>query len=90
VLELARNNPGWGYTKIRDALRALKIEIGRTTVANVLAEAEVEAAAARRRKRTWKQFSGPTEKRSRLRLLRCRDAPCAHLDEDRLVPPPEP
>ncbi len=32
VLDLARDNPGWGYTKIRDALRGLKIEIGRTTV----------------------------------------------------------
>ena len=41
VLELARNNPGWGYTKIRDALRGLKIESGRTTVANVLAEAGI-------------------------------------------------
>ena len=28
VLDLARDNPGWGYTKIRDALRGLKIEIG--------------------------------------------------------------
>ena len=33
VLRLANENLGWGYTKIRDALRGLKIEIGRTTVA---------------------------------------------------------
>jgi putative transposase len=58
VLELARNNPGWGYTKLRDALRGLKMEIGRTTVANLLAEAGVEPAPERRRKRTWKQFLG--------------------------------
>ena len=25
VLELVRDNPGWGYTWIRDALRGLKI-----------------------------------------------------------------
>ena len=56
VLELARANRGWGYTKIRDALRGLKIEIGRTTVANVLAEAGLEPAPERSRKRTWKQF----------------------------------
>jgi putative transposase len=56
VLELARDNPGWGYTRIRDALRGLKIEIGRMTVANILAEAGIEPAPERNRKRTWKQF----------------------------------
>jgi hypothetical protein len=56
VLKLAHANPGWGYTKIRDALRGLKIEIGRTTVANMLAEAGIEPAPERRRKRTWKRF----------------------------------
>jgi transposase len=56
VVSLARQNPGWGYTKIRDALRGLKIEIGRTTVANLLAEAGIEPAPERNRKRTWKQF----------------------------------
>jgi putative transposase len=52
VLTLASDNPGWGYTKIRDALRGLKIEIGRTTVADILAEAGVEPAPERRRQRT--------------------------------------
>ena len=28
VLRLANENVGWGYTKIRDALRGMKIEIG--------------------------------------------------------------
>jgi putative transposase len=56
VLELSLDNPGWGYTRIRDALRGLKIEIGRTTVANMLAEAGIEPAPERNRKRTWKQF----------------------------------
>src|SRR5271154_3445622 len=45
-----------GYTRIRDALRGLKIEIGRTTVANMLAQAGIEPAPERNRKRTWKQF----------------------------------
>jgi len=39
VLRLANENLGWGYTKIRDALRGLNVEIGRTTVANILLEA---------------------------------------------------
>jgi putative transposase len=56
VLELARDNQGWGYTRIRDALRGLKIEIGRTTVANILAQAGIEPAPERNRKRTWTQF----------------------------------
>jgi putative transposase len=55
VLDLARDNPGWGYTKIRDALRGLKIEIGRTTVASLLGEAGREPAPERIRKRTWEQ-----------------------------------
>jgi len=56
VLRIANENPGWGYTKIRDALRGLKIEIGRTTVANMLAESGIEPAPERNRKRTWKHF----------------------------------
>ena len=56
VVELAPDNPGWGYTRIRDALRGLKIDIGCTTVANILAEAGVEPAPERNHKRTWQQF----------------------------------
>jgi putative transposase len=57
VVEMALANLGWGYTKIRDALRTgLRIEIGRTTVANILAEAGIEPAPEREKKRTWKQF----------------------------------
>jgi putative transposase len=56
VLEVAGDNPGWGYTKIRDALRGLKVEIGRTTVANILAEAGIDPAPERNRNRTWKHF----------------------------------
>jgi putative transposase len=56
VIRLARENLGWGYTKIRDALRGIKIEIGRSTVADILAEAGLEPAPERTRKRTWRQF----------------------------------
>jgi putative transposase len=52
VLKMARENIGWGYTKIRDALRGLKIEIGRTAVADILVEAGIEPAPERRTKRT--------------------------------------
>jgi len=54
---MALENLNWGYTKIRDALRTgLKIEIGRTTVADILAEEGIEPAPEREKKRTWKQF----------------------------------
>jgi putative transposase len=56
VLRLANENIGWGYTKIRDALRGMKIEIARTTVAAILAEAGLDTAPDRTRKRTWKHF----------------------------------
>jgi putative transposase len=57
VVEMAMANPGWGYTKIRDALRTgLAIEIGRTTVAEILAAAGIEPAPEREKKRTWRQF----------------------------------
>jgi transposase len=57
VVKMALENLGWGYTKIRDALRTgLKIEIGRTAVADILAEEGIEPAPEREKKRTWKQF----------------------------------
>jgi transposase len=57
VIKLARENPLWGYTKIRDTLRTgLGIEIGRTTVAKILAEAGIEPAPEREKTRTWGQF----------------------------------
>ena len=37
-------------------MRGLKIDIGRTTVANILVEAGLEPAPERIRKRTWKHF----------------------------------
>jgi hypothetical protein len=56
VIRLARENPRWGYTKIRDAVRGLGIEIGRTAVADILGEAGIEPAPERGRRRTWKAF----------------------------------
>ena len=56
VVRFASENLGWGCTKIRDALHGLGIEIGRTTVAAILADAGIEPAPERHRKRTWKQF----------------------------------
>ena len=57
VIKLATESLRWGYTKIRDALRTgLGIEIGRTTVANIVAEAGVDPAPEREKSRTWKHL----------------------------------
>ena len=56
-MEIALANPGWGYTKIRDALRIeLAIEIGHTTVASILAETGIEPTPEREKRQTWKQL----------------------------------
>ena len=56
-MELADENLRWGYTKIHDTLRGLNVEIGRTTFANILAEAGIEPAPEGTRTRTWTAFS---------------------------------
>jgi len=56
VLRLARENPGWGYTRVRDVMRSLGHEIGRTTVAAILADHGIEPSPERRRKTSWKAF----------------------------------
>ncbi len=73
MIEMAQANLGWGYTKIRDALRTgLKIEIGRTSVANILAEAGIEPAPERQKKRSWKRFEDALGVPVRLRFLQRR------------------
>ncbi len=44
IVEIAEANPNWGYTKIRDALRGMKINVGRTTIADILEAAGLEPA----------------------------------------------
>jgi putative transposase len=57
VIDLALASEGWGYTRIRDELlKGLRIEIGRTTVANILKEAGIEPAPKRESERAWKRF----------------------------------
>ncbi len=58
VLRLANENIGWGYTKIRDALRGMKIEIDRTTVATILAEAGLSLHRNARESGPGSSFSG--------------------------------
>jgi putative transposase len=45
LLEMATRNPGWGYTRLRDALNNLGFKIGRTTVERILSRTRHRAGA---------------------------------------------
>jgi len=38
IVEMAKTNPGSGYTRIQGALRNLRIQVGRSTIARILAD----------------------------------------------------
>ncbi len=54
ILEMACDNPRWGYTRIQGALRNLGHEIGRNTIKRVLVENGLDPVGGRRT--TWKAF----------------------------------
>jgi putative transposase len=56
IVQFARENPGWGYTRLRDALGNLGHEIDRTTIQRVLAEHGLEPAPERSKRMPWKTF----------------------------------
>ena len=49
IVEVARTEPRWGYTSIRDRLSNLGYRVGRTTVARILKEHGLEPAPQRNR-----------------------------------------
>ena len=54
ILRMAQENPGWGYTRIRGALRNVGHEIGRNTIKRILNENGIDPAPLR--KMPWKTF----------------------------------
>ena len=56
IMRIATENPRFGYTRIRDALGNLGIEVGRSTVKRVLAAHGIEPAPERGRRTPWKTF----------------------------------
>ena len=57
VLQMARENPTWGYDRIQGgALTNLGHHISDTTVGNILKEHGIEPAPERKRQTTWKTF----------------------------------
>ena len=53
---MARENPSWGYTRLRGALENLGFDLGRSTIQRILAEHGMEPAPLRGRTMPWKTF----------------------------------
>ena len=56
VVRVALENPGFGYTRICDAIHNLKREVSRSSVARILAEHGIEPAPERSKRSTWRTF----------------------------------
>ena len=58
VVKMASENPGWGYTRIRGAMRNLGHGIGRNTIKRILLDHGIEPAPERSGRTPWKTFLG--------------------------------
>ena len=56
VVQLAEENRSWGYRRIQGALCNLGHEVGRGTIAEMLARHGMDPAPERERKTPWKEF----------------------------------
>ena len=56
VVQLAKENPAWGYDRIQGALQNLGVKLSDTTVGSILKEHGVEPAPDRQRMTTWTTF----------------------------------
>lgn len=56
ILTMARDNPKWGYTRIRGALYNLGHDVGRSTIQRVLVRHGVEPAPERGKRASWTTF----------------------------------
>ena len=53
IVRMARDNRGWGYTRIQGALVNLDYDVSRGTIASILREHGLEPAPERVKKSTW-------------------------------------
>jgi hypothetical protein len=56
IVRMARDNRGWGYTRIQGALGNLDYDVSRGTIASILREHGLEPAPERVKKTTWAEF----------------------------------
>ncbi|MDA0824863.1 MAG: integrase core domain-containing protein [Proteobacteria bacterium] len=56
ILQMARSNPSWGYTRIRGALYNLGHELGRNTIKQILLDNGFDPAPFRNKGMSWATF----------------------------------
>jgi putative transposase len=56
LVEMATRNTGWGYTRMRGALKNVGYAVGRNTIKRILKEQGIEPAPLRRRQYSWATF----------------------------------
>ena len=56
ILQMAKENPTWGYDRIQGALKNLGHDVSDTTVGNILKAHGIEPAPQRKKTTTWKTF----------------------------------
>ena len=56
IVRVARENPTWGYTRLRGALKNLGHELGRNTIKRLLAEHGIAPAPERGKSMLWSTF----------------------------------
>ncbi len=56
LLTMARENPSWGYTRLRGALMNLGLDLGRSTIARILKDNGIEPAPLRGKTLPWRAF----------------------------------
>jgi putative transposase len=56
VVQMARENPSWGYNRIQGALANLGYELSDAAIGNILKQNGIEPMPERKRQMTWKSF----------------------------------
>jgi len=56
VVQMAQDNPTWGYDRIQGALKNLGMKLSDTTIGDILREHGIKPAPDRQRTTTWKTF----------------------------------
>jgi putative transposase len=56
LIEMATRNTGWGYMRMRGALKNVGYNVGRNTIKRILKEQGIEPAPLRRRQNSWATF----------------------------------
>ena len=56
LVTLARENPTWGYTRLRGVMANIGFELGRSTIQRILAEHGIEPAPRRGKAMSWRTF----------------------------------